>query len=133
VATPGRLLSFVNWGVVNLQRTRMAVIDEGDKMMNMGFFPDMKAIFHFLPATRNEKKYGVPLPSPFFLLGFPLFVMETVKLQYARMTAIDDKLFYFYFLFSCCFPLFYISLIIVEASPSLPPPSISSCSFFFSQ
>lgn len=59
VATPGRLLSFVKWGTINLQHVKITVVDECDKLMNMGFLPDMREIFSLLPAARDPAKYFI--------------------------------------------------------------------------
>ena len=44
VATPGRLLDFLEAGVINLKRCSFVVVDEGDRMMDMGFGPQLKKI-----------------------------------------------------------------------------------------
>lgn len=49
VATPGRLLDFVRRKVVHLDRVRTLVIDEADRMLDMGFIPDVRTIVHHTP------------------------------------------------------------------------------------
>ncbi len=49
-ATPGRLLDFVNSRVINLKEVKILVIDEADRMLDMGFIPDVKRIIRELPA-----------------------------------------------------------------------------------
>ena len=44
VACPGRLLDLLNMGVTNLQRTTMLVLDEADRMLDMGFEPNIRTI-----------------------------------------------------------------------------------------
>ena len=49
VATPGRLLDFCRSDVLKLNQVEMLVIDEADRMLNMGFIPDVKAIIQRCP------------------------------------------------------------------------------------
>ena len=55
VATPGRLLDFCRSGVIQLKQVEMLVIDEADRMLNMGFIPDVKAIVQRTPKKGNSK------------------------------------------------------------------------------
>ena len=50
VATPGRLLDHVQQKTVNLTRVEILVLDEADRMLDMGFMPDIKRIIALLPA-----------------------------------------------------------------------------------
>ncbi len=54
VATPGRLLDLVNQRVVDLSKVEILVLDEADRMLDMGFMPDIQRIISLLPAkTQN--------------------------------------------------------------------------------
>ena len=55
VATPGRLLDFLGKGVVTLQDSRILVIDEADRMLDMGFIPDVRRIIHCLPGRGDRQ------------------------------------------------------------------------------
>ena len=50
VATPGRLLDFVRSRVVDLSKVDTLVIDEADRMLDMGFIPDVRSIINRLPS-----------------------------------------------------------------------------------
>ena len=54
VATPGRLLDHVQQKTVNLGRVEILVLDEADRMLDMGFMPDIKRIIALLPAQRQN-------------------------------------------------------------------------------
>ena len=54
VATPGRLLDHVHQKTVNLGRVEILVLDEADRMLDMGFLPDIKRILALLPAHRQN-------------------------------------------------------------------------------
>ncbi|WP_408904031.1 DEAD/DEAH box helicase, partial [Rhodopila sp.] len=53
IATPGRLLDMFDRGSILLSDTRVLVIDEADRMLDMGFIPDVERIVSLLPATRQ--------------------------------------------------------------------------------
>jgi ATP-dependent RNA helicase RhlB len=55
VATPGRLLDFVRKRVIFLDRCSTLVIDEADRMLDMGFIPDVRRILGHLPARENRQ------------------------------------------------------------------------------
>ncbi|MDF7800239.1 DEAD/DEAH box helicase [Pontiellaceae bacterium B1224] len=55
VATPGRLLDFENKKVVNLRFTEIMVIDEADRMLDMGFIPDVRRIIYKTPAKEKRQ------------------------------------------------------------------------------
>ena len=53
IATPGRLIDMFERGTILLTDTRILVIDEADRMLDMGFIPDVERIVSLLPATRQ--------------------------------------------------------------------------------
>ena len=55
VATPGRLLDFCGRGVVDLKRVETLVIDEADRMMDIGFIPDVRRIVYQTPHKRERQ------------------------------------------------------------------------------
>jgi ATP-dependent RNA helicase RhlE len=54
VATPGRLLDHVGQKTVNLSQVSILVLDEADRMLDMGFLPDIRKILALLPGTRQN-------------------------------------------------------------------------------
>jgi ATP-dependent RNA helicase RhlE len=54
VATPGRLLDHVGQRTVNLGQVEILVLDEADRMLDMGFLPDIRRILELLPARRQS-------------------------------------------------------------------------------
>ena len=54
VATPGRLLDHVGQRTVNLGQVEVLVLDEADRMLDMGFLPDIRRILELLPARRQN-------------------------------------------------------------------------------
>jgi ATP-dependent RNA helicase RhlB len=55
VATPGRLLDFVTRGKVNLRKVDQLVLDEADRMLSMGFIPDVRRIIRQTPPKRRRQ------------------------------------------------------------------------------
>jgi ATP-dependent RNA helicase RhlE len=61
VATPGRLLELVESKAVHLSEIKILVLDEADKMLNMGFKEEMNKIFSLLPAMRQNLLFSATL------------------------------------------------------------------------
>jgi ATP-dependent RNA helicase RhlE len=53
VATPGRLLDLINQGVTNFEGIELLVLDEADRMLDMGFLPDVKRVLRHMPEARQ--------------------------------------------------------------------------------
>lgn len=62
VATPGRLLDLMNQGYIRLDHVRMFVVDEADRMLDMGFANDMKQIMARLPMKRQTLLFSATMP-----------------------------------------------------------------------
>jgi ATP-dependent RNA helicase RhlE len=61
VATPGRLLELVENNAVKLSSIEMLILDEADKMLNLGFKKEMDAIFRLLPSKRQNLLFSATL------------------------------------------------------------------------
>ena len=61
VATPGRLIDLMTQGVVYLDRIEEFVLDEADRMLDMGFLPDIRRILSKLPETRHSMFFSATL------------------------------------------------------------------------
>jgi ATP-dependent RNA helicase RhlE len=64
VATPGRLLDLVGHKVVSLDHVEMFVLDEADRMLDLGFLPSVLQIAEMLPKKRQTALYSSTLPAP---------------------------------------------------------------------
>ncbi len=62
VATPGRLLDHANRRHVNLSHIEILVLDEADRMLDMGFLPDIRRILHLLPKQRQNLLFSATMP-----------------------------------------------------------------------
>src|ERR1700719_4093960 len=63
IATPGRLLDLYGRGKILLSDTRILVIDEADRMLDMGFIPDVERIVGLLPETRKTFFFSATMPA----------------------------------------------------------------------
>jgi superfamily II DNA/RNA helicase len=61
VATPGKLLSHLRMGYVNFKHVKHLVLDEADKMLDMGFTDDLEQIFSFLPKTKQTLLFSATM------------------------------------------------------------------------
>ena len=71
VATPGRALDLLLRGTFSLKHLSMLVFDEADRMLSMGFYPDMKEVQTYLPRR--------PIHTSMFSATFPASVMRTAR------------------------------------------------------
>lgn len=62
VATPGRLLDLMNQGYIHLEDLEIFVLDEADRMLDMGFLPDLKRIIAKLPEKRQSMFFSATMP-----------------------------------------------------------------------
>ena len=63
VGTPGRLLDLVRQGHLNLSQTRSLVLDEADKMLDLGFLPDVEKILRLTPEQRQTMLFSATMPG----------------------------------------------------------------------
>ncbi|MDQ7848938.1 MAG: DEAD/DEAH box helicase [Armatimonadota bacterium] len=69
VATPGRLLDHLQRRTVTLQTVAVAVLDEADRMLDMGFLPDVTRILQQTPGARQTALFSATMPAPIRLLA----------------------------------------------------------------
>lgn len=63
VATPGRLLDLMSQGIISLREIRWFVLDEADRMLDMGMGPDVRRIIRQLPEKRQTMLFSATLPQ----------------------------------------------------------------------
>lgn len=62
-ATPGRLLDLINQGFISLKEIEIFVLDEADRMLDMGFIHDIKKILNILPYKRQSLFFSATMPK----------------------------------------------------------------------
>jgi ATP-dependent RNA helicase RhlE len=63
VACPGRLLDLIARGVARLDRVQMLVLDEADRMLDMGFLPDIRRVLTAVPSKRQTMLFSATMPA----------------------------------------------------------------------
>lgn len=63
VATPGRLLDFISQGIISLKNLEIFVLDEADRMLDMGFVHDVKRVVKLLPQKRQTLFFSATFPK----------------------------------------------------------------------
>jgi len=63
VATPGRLVDLMNQGFVDLSSVQTFVLDEADRMLDMGFLPDLRRVIAKLPSRRQTLLFSATMPD----------------------------------------------------------------------
>jgi len=89
VATPGRLLDHVQQKSVNLSRVEILVLDEADRMLDMGFLPDIKRILAVLPAQRQNLLFSATFSEEIKRLANQL-LSSPLLIEVARRNAPAD-------------------------------------------
>ncbi|TDT64517.1 superfamily II DNA/RNA helicase [Frigoribacterium sp. PhB116] len=69
VGTPGRLLDLAGQRLLDLKGVKEVVLDEADKMLDLGFLSDIEKIFQQVPATRHTMLFSATMPGPIVALA----------------------------------------------------------------
>ena len=69
IATPGRLLDHFRHDYARLDSLEILVLDEADRMLDMGFLPDIKKVLKHLPAKRQTMLFSATMPAPILELA----------------------------------------------------------------
>lgn len=90
IATPGRLLDHVEQKNVNLSQVGLLVLDEADRMLDMGFLPDLDRIVRLLPQGRQGLLFSATFSNEIRKLG-RTFLHNPVEVEVARRNATADN------------------------------------------
>jgi ATP-dependent RNA helicase RhlE len=97
VATPGRLLDLFNQKHVRLDKVDVFVLDEADRMLDMGFLPDVKKFLAAIPAKRQSMLFSATFPEDIVRLTSSLLkdpVKVTVTPQATTVDRIDQRVLF---------------------------------------
>ena len=91
VATPGRLLDLLNQDKVRLSRVRKFVLDEADRMLDMGFIPDVRKIAELLPSKRQTFFFSATMPHDVEKLANTL-LGASVRIEIDSTATVADRI-----------------------------------------
>ncbi len=97
VATPGRLLDLINQGYVRLDTVTHLVLDEADRMLDMGFIHDVKKIVSRLPEQRQSMLFSATMPKEVAKLARDMLwepMRVEVTPEVVTVEAIDQQVFH---------------------------------------
>ncbi len=96
VATPGRLLDHLRMPYASLKNIEILVLDEADRMLDMGFLPDIKRVLAQLPAKKQTMLFSATMPDPIARLSRDLLhdpVAINQERKSAPATGVEQTLF----------------------------------------
>lgn len=90
IATPGRLLDHVQQKTINLGQVQILVMDEADRMLDMGFLPDLQRIINLLPKARQSLMFSATFSTEIKKLAGS-FLRNPLTIEVARSNATADN------------------------------------------
>lgn len=91
VATPGRLLDFISQGIISLKNLQIFVLDEADRMLDMGFVHDVKRVVKLLPQKRQTLFFSATFPTEIKNLADSMLT-NPVRVEVAPVAATADTI-----------------------------------------
>ncbi len=91
IATPGRLNDLIGQGYVDLSRLEIFVLDEADRMLDMGFIQDVKRVLRHLPAKRQTLLFSATMPTEIEYLANTI-LQDPVTVKVDPVTSTVDKI-----------------------------------------
>ena len=91
IACPGRLIDLMTQGILYLDRVECVVLDEADRMLDMGFLPDIRRILSKLPKARQSLFFSATMTPPILRLAGEL-VSDPVKIEISPETPTVEKI-----------------------------------------
>ncbi|MCQ8895155.1 DEAD/DEAH box helicase [Limnobacter humi] len=91
IATPGRLLDHVQQKTINLSQVQVLVLDEADRMLDMGFLPDLQRIINLLPSNRQNLLFSATF-SPEIQRLAKSFMVKPTLIEVARRNATSENI-----------------------------------------
>ncbi len=91
IATPGRLLDLINQGFISLKHLDLFVLDEADRMLDMGFIHDVKKVINQLPERRQTLFFSATMPPEIQRLANQI-LREPVKVEVTPVSSTAEKI-----------------------------------------
>lgn len=90
IGTPGRVMDHMRRGTLDISGVKLAVLDEADEMLDMGFRDDIETILQETPETRQTALFSATMPLPILSLG-KKYLKEPVHIKVAAREMTVDK------------------------------------------
>lgn len=91
IATPGRLLDLLNQGLISLQQLQLFVLDEADRMLDMGFIHDVKKVISRIPVKRQTLFFSATMPPEIASLANTI-LKSPVKIEVTPVSSTAEKI-----------------------------------------
>ena len=91
IATPGRLLDLINQGIINLNSLNHFVLDEADRMLDMGFIHDIKRLLQFIPKKRQTMLFSATMPKEIVAISKTI-LNKPVRVEVAPVSSVVDTI-----------------------------------------
>ena len=92
IATPGRLLDLINQRVVSLKKLEYFVLDEADRMLDMGFIHDIKKVVAQLPQKRQNLFFSATMPPEIIKLAASILRTDPVRVEVAPQSTPIERI-----------------------------------------
>jgi ATP-dependent RNA helicase RhlE len=91
VATPGRLLDLIDQGYISLKHIKLFVLDEADRMLDMGFIHDIRKILTLLPEKRQSLFFSATMPPNIVKLSRTI-LKDPIKIEVAPVSSTAETI-----------------------------------------
>ncbi len=91
IATPGRLIDHMTQGSVRLNDLKILVLDEADRMLDMGFAPQLKRIFESIPSERQTMLFSATMPADIVQIARK-YMKQPTQVEIARQGTTADTI-----------------------------------------
>ncbi len=95
IGTPGRVLDLIRRGILDLSKVRIAILDEADRMLDIGFMPDIQRILKFCPTKRQTLLLSATMPPPVERLAMR-FMTDPIRIDLSEDNVVTDAVEQFY-------------------------------------
>ncbi len=92
IATPGRLLDLINQRVVSLKKLEYFILDEADRMLDMGFIHDIRKIVALLPAKRQNLFFSATMPPEITKLASTILNTHPTRIEVAPQSTPIERI-----------------------------------------
>lgn len=92
VATPGRLLDLCKQSHISLDSIKHLVLDEADRLLEMGFWPDVQKLMAFMPKLKQTSLFSATLPEALDTLAGKLLVNEPLRVEAHKVNSVATEI-----------------------------------------